>query len=233
MFSFGMTSLIYCVISKVFSRIDKHRYRRTKGLALINDNIIRAKIGSVVFPEVCPVCMNEADDIVRMTVNLYSYGGALESSNPQAALREKLARSNGQITFALPGLSFSVPVCNRHLPKEIPDLHKVIWFCCMLGGIYPGVFYLLLTANAIHRRINFFPFLIPWIITILILGAISGYIFFPRAFQRYFKFLEFEPTGENIFLHLGNSNYRDLFLENNPMNAEIIDTSNLNSEVAV
>jgi hypothetical protein len=196
-----------------------------------NDNIIRAKIGSIVFPEVCPVCMHEADDIVRMTINLYSYGGALESSNPQDALREKLAQTNGRISFSIPGLSLSIPACHRHVPKDIPDLHKVIWFCCMLGGMYPGIFYLLLAVNAIHRRMDFFPFLVPWLITILILGTISGYIFFPRAFERYFKILDIEPSGDHILLVLTNPNYRNQFLESNPMHAEIFDPSSLNFDI--
>ena len=166
-----------------------------------------------------------------MTVNLYSYGGALESSDPQAALREKLARSNGKLAFALPGLSFSVPACHRHVPKEVPDLHKVIWFCVMLGGIYPGVFYLLLTANAYHRRTDIVPFLIPWIITILVLGAISGYIFFPRAFQRYFKILDIEPTGDYILFVISNPKYKSQFLESNPMHAEVFDPASLDIDV--
>ena len=199
----------------------------------MTDDIIRAKIGSIVFPEVCPVCMREADDIVRMTLNLYSFGGAMESSNPQAALREKLARSNGKITFAIPGFSFSIPACHRHVPKEIPDLHKVIWFCAMLAGMYPGLFYLLLTANAYHRRTDFMPFLIPWIITILVLSAISGYIFFPRAFQRYFRILDIEPTGDYVLFVLRNPAYRHQFLESNPMHSEIFDISSLDLDIPV
>jgi hypothetical protein len=194
-------------------------------------DIIRVKIGSIVFPEVCPVCMREADDIVRMTVNLYSYGGALESSNPQAALREKLARSNGRITFAIPGLSFTVPVCERHAPRDIPDKHKVVWFFSMLGGMYPGVFFLFLTLNAIYTQSDFIPFLVPWVITVLILGIISGYIFFPRSFQRYFKILDIESSGENVLLVLSNPEYRNQFLESNPMHAEVVDLATLKKEI--
>jgi hypothetical protein len=221
------------VISKVFSRIwNIKNLQNDKVVPIrVNYDIIRAKIGSVVFPEVCPVCLREADDIIRMTLNLYSYGGALESSNPQAALREKLAKSNGRVTFAIPGVSFSIPACHRHKPKEIPDLHKVIWFCSMLGGMYPGLFYLLLTVNAIHRGTDFVPFLIPWIITILVLGVVSGYIFFPRAFPRYFKILDIEPSGSHILLVLKNPKYRNQFLECNPMHAETFDPSSLDLDI--
>jgi hypothetical protein len=97
----------------------------------------------------------------------------------------------------------------------------------MLGGLYPGIFCVLLAANAIHRNADFIPFLIPLFITIIILGSVTGYIFYPRAFQRYFKILDIESSGENIYLTFSNPEYRTQFLETNPMHAEIIDFSSL------
>jgi hypothetical protein len=95
----------------------------------------------------------------------------------------------------------------------------------MLGGIYPSVFFLFQTTNAYFQSRDYFPHLLSWLATMLILLAFSAYIFYPAKFQRHFKLLGVDPAGENFLFSFKNPDYLQIFMELNPMHAEVIEES--------
>ncbi len=189
-------------------------------------SIVKVKLTNVTFPEVCPVCMDEAEDLVPITVfehpqrfgtSSFKGGGFLSSSWKKSDDRAGVA-----LTSAQGAVSFWVPACMAHGSQSIVTTQKTV--ASVIGFFllfYPLLFFALEVITAIHFAR---PILEPlgWFVILLFLLIIDIlYGFYPRALQRKIQFLEINRARNEVYIKIENPDYLEAFLTSNEMYADI------------
>jgi hypothetical protein len=101
---------------------------------------VKAKISRIQFPEICPVCLNDAEDLVFVTVIERIGSDSYESSS--------MIKGEDKISAALEAAkgatTFPVPTCLRHGSKSVRSLRtKLFAVAGFFIFFYPILFFLL------------------------------------------------------------------------------------------
>ncbi|TFF91529.1 hypothetical protein EU545_03745 [Candidatus Thorarchaeota archaeon] len=184
--------------------------------------VLKCRMSKLEFPEFCPVCMREPEDLVTVTViekSSFDRGPDNIISDYMGSRSEvdvALARAKGAATFW-------VPTCMRHGTGSLrTDRSKLVAVCGFFGLFYIVLYYVLAVINAIQYSR---PLLVPAaglaisfgvMILLLLYGAI------PRALERKLKFLDIDRGKDIVYLKIMNPEYAEAFLEQNEMHADIV-----------
>jgi hypothetical protein len=192
---------------------------------------VRARISKVRFPEICPVCIDEAEDLVAMTATETT----VDRWSERKALVGSWSRADniGDVTPSGLGSAvvFWIPTCLLHGSDTITTPRKKIASIVVFMLLfYPLLFFSLelLTAVQYSR-----PFETALFATVALLGAIAVsivYGFYPRALERYVKFLSIDRGQDKAIIYLKNDEYRKRFLEANGLNTESLQRESTNPE---
>ena len=183
---------------------------------------IRVKISKIQFPEVCPVCLEEPEDLVFVTV-MEKFGddyatGSWTSQQDKTAIALNAAK--GATTFA-------IPTCMRHGSKSVRSLKtKLIAAIGFFVLFYPILFSLLQINVALTYSGSILPPLLGTIGTTALLLMILLYSLFPRALERAIRFHDVSRVRDSVQLSLSNPEYSRLFLKLNEMTAESVEHEN-------
>ncbi len=186
-------------------------------------NIVHASLSKSVFPEVCPVCMREAEDLVAIIVletrDRWNDTRGLVSgwAKPQDKGELILSEARG-------GTTFWVPACLQHgsdtmtTPKK-----KVLSVIGFMVLFYPLLYFILgaLTAREFSRPL--LPVIGPMVFIMILMAIDIMYGFYPRAIERHIRFIEVDRSKDEVMVLLKNDEYRKLFLESNPMHAALFE----------
>ncbi len=184
---------------------------------------ISSSLSKIVFPEVCPVCMDEAEDLVALTImesqdrwieSRSLVGGWMKSQNKvEVALQE----SRG-------GITFWIPACLQHGSDTITTPRKkIIAAIGFLLLIYPFIFYTLGIATALEFDRPLSGMLLSLILIICLIIIDIMYGFYPRALERSVKIENISRTKDRVIIILKNDDYRNQFLEQNALHAELLE----------
>ncbi|UCE09022.1 MAG: hypothetical protein JSW61_08495 [Candidatus Thorarchaeota archaeon] len=119
--------------------------------------------------------------------------------------------------------TFVVPVCEDHqYTDEFTCRPRVL---CMVGDglCLAGLIFALMTfgnllwAGRPVSVIELWPFALFGLFMILTLVA-----FRPNRFQAMFRIVGFDVNRDNVLFEFKNSDYREAFLRENPMNADLV-----------
>jgi hypothetical protein len=195
------------------------------------EGAVRARISKIRFPEICPVCIDEAEDLVALTATETT----VDRWSERKALVGSWSRTNNIGDAAPSDLSsavvFWIPACLLHGSYTITTTRKKIASIVVFMLLfYPLLFFSLelLTAVQYSR-----PFEIALFATAALIGAIIvsiAYGFYPRALERYIKFLLIDRGQDRAIIYLKNDEYRKRFLEVNGLNAEPLQRESTNPE---
>ena len=179
---------------------------------------INVKLSKIRFPEICPVCLSEPEDLVFVTVIEKKTDDYASSSwTRQDKTDIALQASSDAVTFA-------IPTCLRHGSKSIRTLRtKLIAVLGLFILFYPILFYLLRINVALVYSRSLVEPLIGFITFTAILVLILLYGLFPRALERAIRFHEVDRVKDTVVISMSNGEYRDHFLEINEM--QIIESS--------
>lgn len=179
---------------------------------------IKVKLSKIQFPELCPVCLSDAEDLVFVTI-IERAGDDFDASSWNSGkdkTKVALDATRGATTFA-------VPTCMSHGSNSVRSLRtKLIAVIGFFILFYPILFFLLQINVALVYSRLLLPPLLGFLVTSFTLILFFLYGFFPRALERARRFHDVSRVKDSLFLSILNPEYRDLFRELNEMYTEIV-----------
>jgi hypothetical protein len=182
---------------------------------------IRVKMSKIQFPEVCPVCLEEPEDLVFVTIIEKADDYASSSwAKQQDKAAVALSAAKGVTTFA-------IPTCMKHGSKSVRSLKtKIIAALGFFVLFYPILFFLLqINVALVYSRPILSP-LLGFIVTTTLLVMILLYGLFPRVLERAIRFHDVSSVKNSVLLSLSNTEYHKLFLNLNKMVVDIVEGQN-------
>lgn len=178
---------------------------------------VKVKISRIQFPEACPVCLEEPEDLVFVTV--------IEkvSDDYTSSSWAKQDKTDVALESAKGSTTFTIPTCMRHGSKSVRSLRKKL--IAALGFFilfYPIIYFLLrINVSLVYSRSLTEP-LLGFGITTTALILILLYGLFPRALERAVRFHDVNRVRDTVDLSLANAEYYGLFLEINEMSSDTV-----------
>lgn len=182
---------------------------------------IRVRLSKIQFPESCPVCGEEPEDLVFVTI-IEKVGDDYASSSwsRQDKTDVALQAARGATTFV-------IPTCLRHGSKSVRSLKtKLIAALGFFVLFYPILYYLLRINVAVVYERSITEPLLGFITTVSALLLILLWGLFPRALERSIRFHDVSRTKDSVLVSISNPDYRRLFLELNKMDIDNIERRN-------
>ncbi|MFX1483051.1 MAG: hypothetical protein ACFFCP_07665 [Promethearchaeota archaeon] len=174
---------------------------------------IKVRLSKIQFPEVCPVCLAKAEDLVFVTILERAQNDFDASSWDRGLDKTKVALEAAQGATML-----AVPTCMRHGSRSVRTLKtKLIAVLGFFILFYPILFFVLQIDLALtYSRELFFP-LLGALVTSSALVLFILYGFFPRALERALRFHDVKRVKDSLFISISNPVYQNLFLKLNGM----------------
>ncbi len=193
--------------------------------------IVKAKISKITFPEVCPVCMDEAEDLVAITV----FETTIDHWSERRGLVSGWVKEQDKADMALSqtkgGSIFWIPACLSHGSNTVTTPRKqVISILGFMLLFYPLLYFFLGFVAAIEYSRPILEYLVPVIILLLTMVGDIMYGFFPRTLERSIRFLDIDYSRDEALIFLKNDQYRSLFLKTNEMSAESLQGESTKTE---
>lgn len=174
---------------------------------------IKVKLTKIQFPEICPVCLDDAEDLVFVTIVEKARDDfeALAWNNGKDKTKAALDTARGATTFG-------VPTCMSHGSKSVRSFRtKMIAVLGFFIMFYPILFYVLQINLALTYSRPLIPPATGFLVTFTALFLFLLYGFFPRALERALRFHNVSRAKDSVFLSISSSEYRNHFLEMNEM----------------
>ncbi|MBS3794278.1 MAG: hypothetical protein KGY80_05260 [Candidatus Thorarchaeota archaeon] len=188
---------------------------------------VRARLSKLELPEVCPVCMEQADDLVPITA--YEREGIGQLAEPPRSAWRTGKKDIGPDLQSIRGaLILWIPCCAAHCNVR-SDREKHVGLCGFLLLVYPLIYIWLGIISAIGNEGPLLPPITGLLIIIVILIFLGVYSFFPRALERAFRIQNINRTSDYVILGLSNKEYLAAVMEQNQMYAERLG-KNMNSK---
>lgn len=184
-----------------------------------HEPLVRVDFLKARFPKTCPVCGAPATKVVRMKIVKdgkqdlrrswgYTYGPYVRHRYDQQLSEIKV----------LP-----IQVCEDHAnPDDGTDRYQSL--CLILDGLLMAfvVFSLLIIGDRLARArpISFWPFFFIGFFGFALL--LSKVAFSPNVLEKAVRIIGFDPGMQNVLLAFKRSDYRDQFLNENQMTAELV-----------
>jgi hypothetical protein len=180
---------------------------------------IMVKLSKIQFPEVCPVCLDEPEDLVFVTIFEKAYDDYTSSSWIKAQDKTAIAlnAAQGAVTFA-------IPTCMLHGSKSVRSLRtKLVAALGFFVLFYPILFFLLQINVALGGSRPLLQPLQGLIAAFSMLAILLLYGLFPRALERAIRFHDVSRAKDSVLLSIANTVYSNQFLNLNNMSVDIID----------
>lgn len=181
--------------------------------------VVRVDTLKARFPRICPVCGSPATKIIRMKIASGGDQYLLRSRDPTFSpyVRRKHGPQQPEMKVLL------VQVCEDHTdPDAGTDRYQTL--CIIVDGFLVAFlfFSLLFMGDKISRGqpITFWPFLFIGLFVIsMVLSAVA---FMPNALAKAVRIVGFDAGMRNVLIAFKNPNYRDEFMKENQMTAELV-----------
>ncbi len=180
-----------------------------------DEPLVKVDFRKARFPRTCPVCGTPATNLVRMNITKAGKIPLRPSMDYLSPRRQGIQQS--ELKF-LP-----IQVCENHSdPYSGTDRYQSL--CIIVDGVLLTalVLSLLIIGDSISRAspIPLWAFLY-----IGLFGAamlFSAVAFSPNALEKSVKILGFDGGMQNVLISFKRSDYRELFMNENQMTAELI-----------
>jgi hypothetical protein len=173
---------------------------------------VRVKLSKIQFPDLCPVCSSEAEDLVFVTVI------DKETDDYASSSWTKRDGVNTELQTAKEATTFAVPTCMQHGSKSVRSLRMKLTAALGLFLLfYPILFYLLRINVALTSSRPLAEPLTALTVLIVILVLILMYGLYPRALERAIRFHDVNRVKDYVILSVSNRDYLNRFLKLNEM----------------
>ena len=193
-----------------------------KNQGLANLTLVRAKISKMEFPERCPVCLDEPEDLVSFTITERS-SAIRGDENAVSTWADGKDKVELILTSARSAVTFWVPTCMLHGSGKLrTGRARFIAWAAVFVLFYPAMFFLLgINAAIWYSR----PLLEPvtgLAVILLVPFILVVYGYYPRALERSLKFIDIDRAKDTVYIDIMNDEYRKLFMDLNAMHADVI-----------
>ena len=189
----------------------------TRRRRYFNEPIVRAKISRIRFPKTCPVCGASATKTTRISTNPRRKVWLRPYWDPKFFARSKNHTLNAETK------SFLVDVCEDHAVSDNAEM-RVRALSSIVASIVAGAsFFAILYAGSDYwagRPVS------PWVYSYLLILGLSLFFvyvsFRPSAIESAFRIIGFDFELQHVWLAMNNPSYRDTFMRENSMSAELV-----------
>jgi hypothetical protein len=189
----------------------------TKRRLHFEEPIVRAKVNRIRFPNTCPVCGAPASKAARISATPRRKVWIRPYFDPRSYPWGKSQATDNE------GKSFLVGVCDDHSVSDNAEL-RARGLSSIVASIVAGIsIFALIYAGAdywVGRPVS------PWVFSYLIILGLSllfVYLTFrPSALEEAFKIIGFDFDVQYVWFAISNSMYRDRFIQENPLDAELV-----------
>lgn len=181
--------------------------------------VVRVNTLKARFPKICPVCGSPATKIVRMKITTGRKEYLRREWDPAYSpyVRRKYGTPQPEMKV------FPVQVCNDHSdPDAGSDRYQSL--CLVVDGVLVGfLFFSLLYLGDLlwrGRPLTFWPFLFIGLFALAM--VLSALAFMPNALAKAVRIVGFDVGMQNVLIAFKDARYRDEFMRENQMTAELI-----------
>ncbi len=181
--------------------------------------LIRCTLSKIVFPEICPVCLEVPEDLVAITI-LERPLGEKGDDRTYSILKRGTSKTDIALEAARGAATLWVPTCLRHGSGSVrSDRIRLIPVVGFFILFYP-ILYFVLAVRSSGSLVDIVGLTAS--VTLLFITFLYGY--FPRALERYMRVIELESSKDRIYLKVKDPNYLQQFMNLNEMHCDIIDS---------
>jgi len=179
-----------------------------------SDPIIRISADRIRFPDLCPVCCRKA---AAHSIVAAQPGSQWQGARDAYWSRRASGPSHGIIR------TFSVPVCNSHFISDDSEWRGRS-LCMLMNGIMVAVLlFATFVAGGSYWQGRGVPSWYAYLLTLFMIMAIgSGLMMRGQPLQRAINIIGFDCEVRYVWLDLKNREYREMFLSENRVNAELV-----------
>ncbi len=184
--------------------------------------LVRAKLDKLEFPEICPVCMSEAEDLVSIIV--YEHSKRFEGNSSISGTWSRGEDKTGvALAQAQGALSFWVPACMKH-GSILTRSKAIISIIGLMVLFYPFLYFMMGISVAVQfsRPIEEPLLGLATLLLFMVLDILYG--FYPRVLQRKIKFIKVNRAKNEVFLEIHHTAYLEQFISLNEMHVDIVKT---------
>jgi hypothetical protein len=190
-----------------------------------DSTLIRCTLSKITFPEACPVCLKEPEDLVSITV-LERPLGERGDDRTYSTLIRRTSKTNLALEAARAAVTLWVPTCLRHGSGSIrSDRMRLTAMIAFFVLFYP-ILYFFLAVRSSSSFENILGLAVSGGLFIIILL----YSLFPRALERHLKIIELEQPKDRVYLTAINPNYLKQFMRLNEMHCDIVESIDVDSK---
>ena len=185
-------------------------------MIIITPDEIISKISKIKFPEICPVCLREPEDLVSVTIReekarsrSLGYWGRYPTSFEDSVVPNERA------------VTFLIPTCLMHGSSSVrTSRNRLVTVLAFFILFYPILYmYLQINVEASLGRPIIEELL--WLATLggmLIAAIIYGY--YPRPLERAIVFVKMNVVKDLVTLRISNTEYLSQFRKLNEMHIQ-------------
>jgi hypothetical protein len=186
---------------------------------IFDEPIIRAKINTIRFPKICPVCGKPATTTTWVSIRPHTKNGLRPQWDPNhfPSSRKRLGLKLTEMR------SFQLHVCEDHQASD-DGYWRMRGLTSLILTIVASVsiFVIMFAGSDLWAGRG----LSPWVgsyILVLTASIFAGIIVFrPNALEDSFNIVGFDFDVQYVWLKLKDPQYRNKFISANEMNAELV-----------
>lgn len=181
--------------------------------------VVRVPLDMVRFPKVCPICTDQAVEHVRISFMAEKHMSLTPSSDALYTRRYRSPRGHTPPRAKY----FMIPVCNEHHYTDEGD-YRYKSYCIVFDGIALTmvIFGLLMSGDLLWRGLMPGNWLIILISIFAIFLGLTYVLFQPGPIESAVHIIGFDESVRNVWFEFKNPNYREAFMRENEMNAELV-----------
>ncbi|MFW9846157.1 MAG: hypothetical protein ACFFD6_05390 [Candidatus Thorarchaeota archaeon] len=186
---------------------------------VFDEPIVRVEIGRLKFPEICPICGDTAIDTMPLTIIPNQYKSLRPSLDPPY---KQYVRGRGNV-ITQTKKTFYIPVCEEHhYTDEGAGTYRS--YCVAFDGIALAFLILSLLAfgDQMWRGVQIGPWIFFAVAIFVLFISVTYILFRPGPIEQAVKVIGFDGGLRHVWLQFGNSQYREEFMKENAMFAELV-----------
>ena len=184
---------------------------------VFKDPIVRASMGEIRFPMICPICGEKGNNPARITVSPRKYRDLFPTlTSPGVRIRTGMPPLQKQ--------SLLVHVCDEHYRSDEGDTnYKLTCFVCDVIFSAFLLFALLIAGSNLWIGRPLHPYFFLTVGAFLIAIVVTIVAFRSGPLNNAVKIIGFDTGYQNVWLKFKRTDYRDVVMEENPMHTELVE----------
>ena len=186
---------------------------------IFKEPIVRVKVSGIRFPNTCPVCGESTTTKTRISTIPNKKTWLRPQWDPAFSPRARKAMG----LSSAPASTFLVPVCDEHAVSDDSDC-RYRTLCMIVNGLIIAIVIFSLMGIGsdlwLGRGFGLWGYMTIFLISIVITSSLVA--FRSRPLEESFKIVGFDYGAQYVWIAFKDSDYRNKFLDENKMHAELV-----------